>query len=440
MENNSVLNGNILKATLTFAIPLMFSAVFQMLFNTADTIVVGKFAGDTCLAAVGSTSSLITLMIQLFIGLSVGINILISQYIGQGLKEKIKNVISTSVVLGLVGGILTFLVGFVFSKQLLLLMNSPIEVIDLSNLYIRIYFLASPAIMLYNYCAAILRSKGDTKTPLKYLIFSGAINIVLNIILVAVFKLHVIGVSIASVIAQYISACLIVKKLTKEEDEFKLNSLYFDKKEAVKISKIGLPAGLQGIVLCISSVILQSSINSLGEIVMAGDSAAYSLEGFVYAAMNSFYHTTLTFVAQNYGAGNNRRIIKIIFVNLACVIVVGGILGYGTWFLGDKLLYLYTEDPEVVAKGLIHLKFISRIYFVCGIMEILCGSVRGIGKSTEATLVGIIVCCLLRIMWITYVFPIYPYQEIIHITYLLTWIISTVCYSLIFVVNFRQNS
>lgn len=330
MQNNEILTGNILKTTLKFAIPLMFSAVFQMLFNTIDTIVVGKYAGDTCLAAVGSTSSLITLTIQLFMGLSIGVNIVISQYIGKNAKENIKNAITTTIILGIIGGCLVSLFGVIFSKQLLLMTQTPDNVIDLSNLYVRIYFLAMPAIMLYNYCAAILRAKGNTKSPLKYLTVSGIINFVLNVLFVAFFKMHVIGVGIASVVAQYISAIMAIKKVINEEKDIKLNNLKFDFTEAIKIMKIGLPAGLQGIVLCLSSVVLQASINSLGKIVMAGDSAAYSLEGFVYAAMNSFYHTTLTFVAQNYGSSNKERILKIIAVNLACATVTGGVLGYLT--------------------------------------------------------------------------------------------------------------
>lgn len=438
MQNNEILTGNILKTTLKFAIPLMFSAVFQMLFNTVDTIIVGKYAGDTCLAAVGSTSSLITLTIQLFMGLSIGVNIVISQYIGRNAKENIKNAISTTIILGAIGGCLVSLFGIIFSKQLLLMTQTPDNVIDLSDLYVRIYFLAMPAIMLYNYCAAILRAKGDTKSPLKYLTVSGIINFVLNVLFVAFFKMHVIGVGIASVIAQYISAIMAIRKVTNGESDIKLNNLKFDFSEAIKIIKIGLPAGLQGIVLCLSSVVLQTSINSLGKIVMAGDSAAYSLEGFVYAAMNSFYHTTLTFVAQNYGSSNKKRILKIIAVNLACATVTGGVLGYLTWFLGDKLLYLYTDNPDVVACGLIHLKWISKIYFLCGIMEVTCGALRGIGKSLEPTIIAIIVCCGLRIVWIVYVFPLYPVQDTIHITYCLTWIIATICYSIAFYIHYSK--
>ena len=428
--------GSILPKILLFSIPLMASSVLQLLFNAADIIVVGKFAGNNSLAAVSSTTSLVNLITQLFIGLSIGVNVVVAKHIGEKDGDGIYNSVSTSIIVSLIGGLIVTLVGVAFSRVLLELMGSPDEVINLSNIYLKIYFLGMPATMLYNYGSAILRAQGDTQRPLKFLLIAGILNVVLNLFFVIVLKIDVAGVGLATAISQYLSAFLILKCLLNETWPFGLDlkNMVFDKKEFKQIVIIGLPAGLQGTVFSISNVTIQSSINSFGNIVMAGNGAASNLEGFVYMAMNTFYQAAISFTSQNLGAGEFKRINKILIACILCVTVTGAVLGYGLWYFGDFFLHLYSNDPVVINAGMVRLGYIGKIYFLCGVMDVLCGSIRGLGNSIIPMITSLLGSCVFRLIWIATIFKIYHTQEILYLVYPISWIVTLSCHFIFYTI------
>ena len=338
-----MVHGPLLGKLLLFAIPLMISSMMQLLFNAADIVVVGRFAGDESLAAVGSTSSLINLLTNLFIGLSVGANVVVAHYIGSGEKDKISETIHTSMVVSVICGVIMTVFGASLAGVLLELMSSPQDVIGLATLYLRIYFLSMPAVMVYNFGSSILRAAGDTRRPLYYLLIAGVVNVVLNLIFVILCAMDVAGVAIATVVSQYISAGLVVGCLMKEEGELhlSLSELHVSKEILIKIVKIGLPAGLQGTVFSLSNVVIQSAINSFGKVVVAGNAAASNIEGFVYMAMNALHQTALSFTGQNFGAGKKKRIIRVLLLCQAIVIAVGVVFGNLVVIFGRQLLSIY---------------------------------------------------------------------------------------------------
>ena len=322
-------SGPILPKLLRFTIPLICSSMLQLLFNTADIIVVGRFAGDNSLAAVGSTSSLINLLVNLFMGLSVGANILAAKHFGGRDDKSLHETVHTAMAMSLISGLAITVIGFFGARRILILMQSPPEVLELAVLYLRIYFLGMTATMLYNFGAALLRAVGDTQRPLYYLTLSGVVNVVLNLIFVIVFRMDVAGVALATVIAQCISAALVVRCLIKETGAIHLDlrKLKLYPIPLKQILRVGLPAGLQGVLFSLSNVVIQSSVNTFGETVVAGASAASSVENFIYIAMNSIHHATISFTSQNYGAGNYQRIRRVFFIAEGCVIVVGLLMG-----------------------------------------------------------------------------------------------------------------
>ncbi|MBQ3905845.1 MAG: MATE family efflux transporter, partial [Lachnospiraceae bacterium] len=339
-------NGPLLGKIVVFYLPLMLSGVLQLLFNAADIIVVGQFAGDEALAAVGSTSSLINLLVNIFIGLSVGTNVLVARYFGAGQKKELSEMVHTSVLTALVSGVFLIFVGFFIARPALTLMGVPEDVIDMSILYIRIYFAGMPVMMAYNFGSAILRAVGDTKRPLYYLLTAGVVNVVLNLIFVIVFQMSVAGVALATVISQGLSAYLVLRCLMKTESDYQLvlSKLHINWDKLLKMIAIGIPAGLQGSLFSISNVLIQSSVNSFGKIVMAGNTAASNIEGFVYTSMNALYQTSISFTGQNYGAKKFDRIGKILVICQVLVIGVGLILGNGAYLFGGTLLKLYTDN------------------------------------------------------------------------------------------------
>lgn len=427
--------GRLLPKILLFSLPLMASSVLQLLFNAADVVVVGKFAGSEALAAVSSTTSLINLITQLFIGLSIGVNVVVAKHIGERDFDKTYRSVSTSIIISLVGGVIVTVVGFLFCKTMLQLMGSPDDVIDLSALYLKIYFLGTIAMMLYNYGSAILRAQGDTQRPLKFLTLSGVLNVILNLIFVIVLKMSVAGVALATIISQYISAVLIMICLMKEKYPFgiSLKEMAFDAAEFKQILVIGLPAGIQGTVFALSNVTVQSSINSFGKIVMAGNGAASNLEGFVYVAMNTFYQSAISFTSQNLGAKKYERLTPILFTCLGCVLVTGAVLGIGLWYFGDIFLSIYSSDPEVISAGIIRLSYIGKIYFLCGTMDVLCGCLRGMGYSLIPMINSLLGSCAFRLVWLATVFKIYHTQDMVYIVYPLSWIITITLHLILYI-------
>lgn len=416
--------GSIVKKLVLFTAPLIFSGLLQLLYNAADIIVVGRFAGKNSLAAVGSTTSLINLITNIFIGLSSGISVVTARAFGSKNKESLSRAAGTSVTLGIISGFIIMIFGFFASKKLLSMMECPPEVLDLAAVYMKIFFLGSVGNMVYNFAGAILRAMGDTKRPLYYLSFSGSVNIVLNLVFVIIFKMDVAGVALATIISQYISAFLVVRCLVKSEKLITKNNLKIHKTEFSGILKIGLPAGVQGVLFSLSNVLIQSSINSFGADVIAGNAAASSLEGFVYIAMNAFHHGAITFVGQNFGAGNIKRIKKGIFVIFGLVTAVGLIFGNGIILFSKPLLAIYNKEPEVISMGILRLKYVATLYCLCGLMDTAVGVLRGLGHALIPMLISLFGACVFRIIWIYTIFAAAHTLEILFVSYPVSWILT----------------
>lgn len=430
-------SGSILKKMLIFTVPLMLSSILQLLFNAADIVVVGQFAGDNSLAAVGSTSSLINLLVNLFIGLSIGANVLGARYFGAKQDKDLSETVHTAMTVSVISGVVLAIIGIVGAPVILKWMNTPDKVINLAVTYLRIYFIGMPAMMIYNFGASILRAIGDTKRPLYYLMIAGIINVVLNLFFVIVLEMDVAGVALATTISQCVSAFFIVRCLMKEESAIRvtIKNLRIYKDKLLKILQIGLPAGFQGILFSLSNVVIQSSINSFGEIIVAGNSAAANLEGFVYVAMNSFYQGAISFTSQNVGAGKYDRINKILFTGLACVIVVGVVLGNAVVLLGEPLLGFYSNNPIVIDAGIIRLKYICSVYALCGMMDVMVGSLRGLGYSVIPMIVSLVGACALRIIFLMTVFQLEPFHkiEMVYLTYPVSWILTFLAHVVTFI-------
>jgi putative MATE family efflux protein len=430
-------NGPLLKKIILFAIPLMLSGVLQLLFNAADVIVVGRFTGNEALAAVGSTSSLINLLINLFVGVSVGANVLLGKHIGARDEESASKTVHTAVTFALVVGIAMIFVGFFLSRPLLELMGTPEDVINLSVLYMRIYFVGMPAFMFYNFGAALLRAVGDTKRPLYFLTLAGIINVIFNLIFVIVFHMGVAGVALATIISEGISAFLVFLCLKGADGVLHLDhrSLSFHKDVAIQMMKIGLPAGLQGCIFSVSNVLIQSSVNSFGSIAMAGNTASANLEGFVYNAMNSLYQTSLSFTSQNMGAKKYKRVDKILIECLVIVMIVGIVMGGGAYLIGTSLLSIYSSDPQVISYGLLRMSLICVPYFLCGMMDVFVGSLRGMGYSVMPMLVSLTGACLFRIVWIFTIFATNRSLFVLYFSYPVSWALTAtahlICYMIV---------
>ena len=435
-------HGPILKKMLIFTIPLMCSSILQLLFNAADIVVVGHFAGNNSLAAVGSNTALIGLLTNLFLGLSIGSNVLVARYFGAKKSKELQNTVQTSILLSIISGALLTVIGVVGAKQILIWMQTPDEVLDLATLYLRIYFLGMIATMVYNFGSAILRAVGDTKRPLYFLSIAGVINIILNLIFVINFNLDVAGVAIATVISQCVSAVLVTLCLIHEEGAIKLDirKLHINKEVFIDILKIGLPAGFQGILFSLSNVIIQSSINSFGATIMAGNSAAANVEQFVYVSMNAFHQATISFTSQNMGSKDYKRIKQILLKGQLCVITVGVVFGNLVTLSGHTLLGIYSSSEEVIQAGMIRLGIVSRTYALCGIMDVMVGALRGIGYSILPMIVSLIGACGLRLVWIATVFQIDEFHTVqtVYASYPITWIITSLVHMLCFALAMKK--
>lgn len=439
-------NGPILQKMLIFAIPLMFSSILQLLFNAADVIVVGRFAGDNALAAVGSTGSLSNLFVNFFMGLSIGANVLVARFYGAKQESQLKETVHTAITISLVSGVILAIIGVFAAPVILQWMDAPKEVLPLAATYLRVYFLGMPAMMLYNFGAAILRSVGDTKRPLIYLAIAGVINVSFNLIFVILFHWSVFGVALATTISQIVSALLVLRTLMKEEGSIRveLKSLGINKDKFLKIVQIGLPAGIQSVLFSFSNVLIQSSINSFGATVVAGNSAAANIEGFVYVAMNAFYQANLSFTSQNFGAGQYKRIDRILLTAQGCVITTGFVLGWTTYLFGPQLLSLYTTSESVVAEGMVRLSYICLTYALCGFMDVTVGSLRGLGRTVFPMVVSLIGSCAMRVVWLQTVFQMEAFHSIetVYIIYPISWVITGLIHLITYMVirrKFKRN-
>ena len=430
-------HGTLWNKLLLFALPLAASSILQQLFNSVDTAVVGRFASSRALAAVGSNSSLIALMINLFIGISLGSNVIISRYIGQKAEEHVKGAIHTAIVVALCSGIFVLVLGQFIARPVLTLMGTPKDVLDLAVLYLRIYFLGMPFIMLYDFSSSILRSIGDSRRPLYALIAAGIINTGLNLILVIVFHLGVSGVAIATVVSNIVSSGILFYILLHEQEPIrvKLSGLSIDWGELKKILIIGVPAGLQGMVFSLANVCIQSMINSFGSNAIAGSAAALNFEFFAYFMVNAFAQTTVTFTSQNYGVGKYKRMDKVL---IDCLILSSGIalvMGGGAYLFGTEILQIYTGDPEVIRCGMEILSITTVPYFLCGIMDLFPGALRGMGCSAVPMILSVIGTVGTRIVWIFGIFPRHRSLYVLFISYPGSWIITiimqVICYLIV---------
>lgn len=433
-------SGPLFGKILVFYFPLMLSGILQLLFNAADIAVVGRFAGNEALAAVGSTSSLTNLLVNLFIGLSVGANVLVARFYGAEQKNELKEMVQTAIATSVIGGILLIFVGFFVSRPALTLMGTPEDVIAHSVLYMRIYFAGMPFMMAYNFGAAVLRAVGDTKRPLYYLLAAGVVNVILNLVFVIIFEMGVAGVAVATVISQAISASLILRCLITTDSAYRLelNGIKIAGDKLAKMFQIGLPAGLQGSLFSISNVLIQSSVNSFGSVAMAGNTAGGNIESFVYTAMNSFYQASISFSGQNFGAKKYRRVGKVLLICEGLVIVVGLIMGNGAYLFAGTLLKLYTLDPEVIRYGILRMAYICIPYFLCGMMDVIVGVLRGIGYSVMPMLVSLTGACLFRVVWIYTVFRQLRTLECLYISYPISWALTFFVHLICFAVVYRK--
>ena len=421
-------NGSIMDKLISFSLPLMLSGILQLMFNAVDIVVVGRFSGSQALAAVGSTTALINIFTNLFIGISLGANVLAARFYASGKEKEMSETVHTAITLALISGIIMAVVGLVLAKLALELMGTPSDVIELSTLYMRIYFCGMPFFMLYNYGAAILRAVGDTKRPLVFLIISGVANAGLNMILVIIFHMGVAGVGIGTVISQLISCILVLRCLYKSEGCYQLrfSKLRIQKVYLRQIFQVGIPAGIQSTVINFSNALLQSSVNSFGSTAMAGYTAANNILGFLYASVNAVTQACMSFTSQNYGVGKYKRMDRVLINCLILSVVISGVLGCGSYAFGTEILKVYTEDPKVIQCGLEILSMTTVTYFLCGIMDLFPGALRGMGRSGVPMILSIIGTVGTRIVWIFMLFPQHRSLKFLFISYPASWLFTIV--------------
>lgn len=437
-QNYSIdmVHGPLLKNIFIFSVPLMFANFLQILFNAADTVVVGKFAGEAALAAVGATGSIVFLITAMFNGLSMGTNVIVARLIGLKDPERIEKAVHTSLCMGLVGGVFLTLFGLLFSGNLLSMISTPSDIIDLSKLYMRIYFGGSIFLLVYNFGASILRAKGDTKRPLYFLMISGVLNVVLNLFFVVVLKMSVAGVAIATVISQGVSAVLVCDALIKDTDETRLqiNKLKIDMPTMIEVIRIGLPAGIQGMVFSLSNVVIQSSINSFdSSTIVAANSAASNIENFVYIGTMAFTQATVTFTSQNLGAGKIDSIAKIMWITLGLTAASAAFMGIFVCVFGNVFLGFYTNEAAVIQTGMIRLKYVALWLVLNGTFDVFVASMRGMGYSTLPTVLMLFGICGIRLMWIWTVFPQVGTLESIYVCFPISWSITLVIQGILWI-------
>ncbi len=433
--------GSLAKNILKFSLPLIATNILQLLYNAADVIVVGKFVGTQALAAVGSTASLITLFVNFFMGLSVGVTVAVSKFYGAREFESLQNIVHTAVMSSIIFGIISFIAGEALAKQMLQIIQTPKDVISGAELYMKFYFIGIPASLVFNFSAAVLRAVGDTRRPLYILTFSGIVNVLLNLLLVIVFKLGVIGVAAATSVSNFISAAMVIVCLNKTDGMYKihLKKLKIHAGALKEIFIVGIPAGVQGTIFNVSNVVIQSAINTFGTQVVAGSTAGANIEGFVYMSMNAVYQAELTAVGQNYGAKNKKRIYKSLYIGILTVVAVGLIMGGGAYIFKRPLLSLYTDDAGAVSYGELRMMIICLTYALCGIMDVECGYLRGIGYSAMTAIVSFIGVCGIRLMWIYTVFASYRTLNILFMSWPVSWVATLLIHTIVIVTIGRKK-
>jgi putative MATE family efflux protein len=425
-DNRQMLEGPILKNVIRYTIPIILTSWLQLLFNAADLVVVGQFDGSNSLAAVGATGAITNLIVNLFIGLSVGAGVGVAHGLGSGDDEVVHRTIHTAIPAAIISGLFLTVVGVSLSKTFLTWMDTPENILPMSTLYMQIYFGGMTFNMVYNFAASMLRAAGDTQSPLKFLTIAGIANVVLNLIFVTVFHMNVAGVALATAISQAISAVLVVRTLMRRTDACKLElkKLRIYKPQLVKMIRIGLPAGVQGSMFSISNVMIQSSINSFGDVVMSGNTAAGNIEGFIFTAMNALHQSAVNFTGQNVGARQYDRVKKILWTCLGCVTVAGLALGTLAYAFGESLLGIYIPDsPEAIGYGLIRMRYICAVYFLCGLMDVSTGALRGMGASAVPMIISVLGVCGIRLLWIATIFqmPQFHTTDCLYISYGVSW-------------------
>ena len=441
-----MLTGPLLKKLLLFSLPLMVSSVLQLLFNAADVVVVGRYASYASLAAVGSTTAIVNLVVNLLIGMAVGVNVVVARYIGEGDKSReISAAIHTAVAMALMGGLILGGAGCAMAEWILRMISTPDDIFDLALTYLYIYFAGTPAIMLYNYGAAALRARGDTQRPLLFLTISGVTNVALNLLFVITFQMDVAGVALATVISETLSAVLVVVCLMRTQDElhFSWRKLRFDRRSLGLMAKVGIPAGVQGCLFSVANVVIQGAINAYGSVVVAGCSAAGSIDGFIYVAMNTFHQSAQTFLSQNIGAGKYERVKEILKKCILCTVVTGATLSAVACIWSEPLLAIYNQDPAVLAAGAVRLRMVVIPYVIFGIADVLTGAIRGCGSPMRPVVINLLCTCAFRLAWIaaidtdtmapTWVYASYP------ASWLLLLVVLLVCWCRLYRRKIKPN-
>lgn len=432
--------GPFFKKIVLFSVPLVFTGLLQLVYNTADTVIVGRFAGKQALAAVGSTGALVALILNVFMGLAMGAGVVTARSIGAGDTAKIKRYTHTAMTLSVISGIAVGIIGYFISGLLLQLMHIETEILTLSTLYLKIYFLGAPGMLIYNFGAAIVRAHGDTQRPLYILFLSGIVNIVLNLILVIPVRLGVSGVAIATVVSQYISAALIVLYLFRSDSVIRIRrkELRIHKQELFEIVKIGVPAGIQNSMFSIANVIIQSSVNSFGENAMAGIAAGSNYDSYIYTCTNAFAQTTMTFTSQNVGAEKYENIGKVYGRCMALVCAVGGVLSLLGYIFRGQIVGLFSDVPEVISIGAERMQLIMPFYITCSLQDVVAGQIRGLGKSTGPMLVSLLGTCGVRLLWIFVFLPMNRTLMYLFIAYPLSWGVTFIAQAILYTVLKRN--
>lgn len=443
MKKNSVADmteGPFTSKIIRFALPLMFTGVLQLIYNTADTVIVGKFSGKQALAAVGSTGSLVALILNVFMGLAMGAGVMVARYLGSRDAEKIKQCTHTAMALSVLSGITVGIIGFFASGVMLKLMNVEADVLVLSSLYLKIYFIGAPGMLVFNFGASIARACGDTKRPLYILFFSGIVNVILNLVLVILFEAGVVGVAVATVVSQYLSALFIVLYLVRSDTVIRINlkELKINKRELWNIVKIGVPAGIQNSLFSIANVIIQSAVNSFGENAMAGIAAGSNFDSYIYTCTNAFTQTTMTFTSQNVGARRFENLNKVFLRCIFFVCIFGAALSGIGFIFSDFIVGIFSDVPEVIAIGSERMKLIMPFYLFCSLQDLVAGQIRGLGKSTETMIASLITTCGMRLLWIFVFLPMNRTLINLFIAYPVSWFAAFVTLSVLYIVLKRK--
>ena len=444
-KNQSMLQGPLLGSIISYTVPIILTSILQLLFNAADLVVVGRFCGSISVAAVGATGSITALIVNLFIGLSVGAGVTVAHGMGSREDEVVHRTVHTAIPMALVSGAVLTVLGILLSENLLTMMGTPETVLPLSSVYMKIYFAGITFTMVYNFAASILRAVGDTKSPLIFLTIAGVINVVLNLIFVILFHMNVAGVALATTASQAFSAVAMVVVLMKRTDAAKLSlkKMRFYGEQMKKMVRIGLPAGIQSSLFSISNVMIQSSVNSFGDVLMSGNAASQNIEGFLYVTMNSFHQTAVNFIGQNVGARQYDRVKKIVWICLGLVMVVGLAMGTAICAFGEGLLSIYiTDSAEAISWGLVRMSIICRFYFLCGLMDVSTGALRGMGASVSPMIISVLGVCGIRIGWIATIFriPEFHTPQCLYSSYIFSWTLTFLVQLYVFIRIYRKRA